>query len=107
VPGLVISPWVRRSNNIDDQLLSFDAYLKLIEDRFLGSRRLDGKNEGWPDPRPTIREAVPQLGDLSKEFDFSQQPIPPLVLDPNPSGNPNVTLVPTTGTPVSGSTPSP
>jgi phospholipase C len=107
VPGLVISPWVRRSNNIDDQLLSFDAYLKLIEDRFLGSRRLDGKNEGWPDPRPTIREAVPQLGDLANEFDFSQQPIPPLVLDPNPSGNPNVTLVPTTGTPVSGSTPGP
>jgi hypothetical protein len=48
---------------------------------------------------------VAQLGDLSKEFNFSQQPIPPLVLDPNPSGNPAVTLVPTTGTAVSGSAP--
>jgi len=106
VPGLMISPYARQGY-IDHQTLSFDAYLKLIEDRYLGGRRLDGKNEGWPDPRPTIREAVPQLGDLAKEFDFSQQPIPPLVLDPNPSGNPNVTLVPTTGTPASGSTPGP
>ena len=95
VPGLVISPWVDRSNGIDGQLLSFDAYLKLIEDRFLGGQRLDGQNEGWPDPRPTVREAVPQLGDLAKEFNFSQQPIPPLVLDPNPHADPNVTLVPT------------
>ena len=107
MPGLVISPWVSRTDHIDGQLLSFDAYLKLIEDRFLGGQRLDGKNEGWPDPRPTVREAVPQLGDLSKEFDFSQQPIPPLILDPNPSGDPNVALVPTTGTPTSGVAPSP
>ena len=85
----------RPVDGIDDQPLSFDAYLKLIEDRFLGGQRLDGQNEGWPDPRPTVREAVPQLGDLAKEFDFSQQPIPPLVLDPNPHADPNVTLVPT------------
>ena len=107
VPGLMISPWANRNNHIDDQLLSFDAYLKLIEDRFLGSQRLDGKNEGWPDPRPTIREAVPQLGDIAKEFNFSQQPIPPLILNPNPSGDPNVTLVPTDGTPISGAAPNP
>ena len=79
----------------------------MIEDRFVGGQRLDGKNEGWPDPRPTIREDVPQLGNLANEFDFSQQPIPPLILNPNPSGDPNVTLVPTTGTPISGAPPSP
>jgi phospholipase C len=84
VPAFVISPWVDRSDGIDSQTLSFDAYLKLIEDRFLGGRRLDGQNQGWPDPRPTVREAVSQLGDLRKEFDFSQEPIPPLVLDPRP-----------------------
>jgi phospholipase C len=84
VPGLVISPWVRRGLDVDHQTLSFDAYLKLIEDRFMGGQRLDGENMGWPDPRPTIREEVPILGDIARSFDFSQEPIPPLVLPPNP-----------------------
>ena len=84
VPGIAISPWVKRGLNVDHQTLSFDAYLKLIEDRFLGGQRLDGQNEGWPDPRPTIREDVSVLGDLRNEFDFAQQPIPPLVLDRHP-----------------------
>ena len=83
VPSIVISPWVRRRLNVDHQTLSFDAYLKLIEDRFLNGSRLNGKNEGWPDPRPTIREnAVP--GDMRRIFDFTQTPIPKLVLDPTP-----------------------
>jgi phospholipase C len=85
VPGIVISPWVDRTMGIDSQTLSFDAYLKVVEDRFLGGQRLDGQNEGWPDPRPTVREAVDQLGDLRKEFNFRQDPLPPMVLDPNPS----------------------
>jgi phospholipase C len=83
VPGIVISPWVKRGLDVDHQTLSFDAYLKLIEDRFLGGQRLDGQNEGWPDPRPTVREeAIP--GDLRREFDFTQRPIPRTVLDPTP-----------------------
>jgi phospholipase C len=85
VPGLVISPWVDRDLPIDHQTLSFDAYLKLIEDRFLDGQRLDGKNMGWPDPRPTVREDVKQLGDLATAFDFAQEPIPPLILGP-PTG---------------------
>jgi phospholipase C len=84
VPAFVISPWVRRDKDIDHQTLSFDAYLKLIEDRFLGGQRLDPKTDGWWDPRPTVREEVSILGDLRKEFDFSQVPIPPLVLEPRP-----------------------
>jgi phospholipase C len=80
VPSIVISPWVKRGLNVDHQTLSFDAYLKLIEDRFLGGARLNGKNEGWPDPRPTIREnKVP--GDLRTIFSFTQTPIPRLILD--------------------------
>ena len=82
VPAFVISPWVRRGLDIDHQTLSFDAYLKLIEDRFLDGQRLDGQNMGWPDPRPTVREDVAKLGDLRHEFNFSQEPIAPLVLDP-------------------------
>ena len=53
VPGILISPWVDRSLDVDHQMLSFDAYLKLIEDRFL-ERAAAGRTErGWPDPRPT------------------------------------------------------
>ena len=84
VPSMLISPWADRGLDIDHQTLSYDAYLKLIEDRFLGGQRLDPQTDGWWDPRPTIREEVAILGDLSEEFDFSQDPIPPLILDPRP-----------------------
>jgi phospholipase C len=82
VPGLMISPWAR-SGFIDSQTLSFDAYLKFIEDRFLGGQRLDPRTDRRPDSRPTVREGLPILGDLAKEFDFTQDPFPPLILDPN------------------------
>ncbi len=88
VPGMLISPWADRDLDVDHQTLSFDAYLKLIEDRFLGGQRLDGENEGRPDPRPTVREDLDILGDLARSFDFRQEPIPPLILDPWPSGKP-------------------
>jgi phospholipase C len=84
VPAFVISPWVKRELDVDHQTLSFEAYLRLIEDRFLDGQRLDGENQGWPDLRPTIREELEILGDLRKEFDFSQEPIPPLILEPRP-----------------------
>jgi phospholipase C len=87
VPGLLISPWAR-AGMIDHQTLSFDAYLKLIEDLFLDGQRLDPKTDGRPDSRPTVREELPILGDLRKEFDFSQEPLPPLSLDPFPSPGP-------------------
>jgi phospholipase C len=83
VPALMISPWAR-PGFIDHQTLSFDAYLKFIEDRFLNGARLDPRTDGWPDPRPTVRENASQLGDLSAEFNFNQDPIPPLVLNPWP-----------------------
>ena len=83
VPSLLISPWAR-PGFIDHQTLSYDAYLKLIEDRFLGGQRLDPRTDGWPDARPTVREEVEALGDLSNSFDFSQDPLPTVVLDPDP-----------------------
>jgi phospholipase C len=83
VPGLLISPWAT-AGTIDHRVLSFDAYLKLIEDLFLGGQRLNPNTDGRPDSRPTVREKVPILGDLLNEFDFSQSPIPPLILDPTP-----------------------
>jgi phospholipase C len=84
VPSMVISPYARRGY-IDHQTLSFDAYLKFIEDDFLGGQRLDPKNDGRPDPRPVVRENVKILGDLRNDFDFNQKPLPPLILNPSPN----------------------
>jgi hypothetical protein len=82
VPGLVISPYARRGF-IDHQTLSFDAYLKFIEDDFLNGQRLDPATDGRPDSRPTVREDVPILGNLVRDFDFHQAPRPPLILSPH------------------------
>jgi phospholipase C len=81
VPALVISPYARRGV-VDHQILSFDAYAKFIEDDFLGRERLDPRTDGRPDPRPDVREDEPILGNLVRDFDFSQEPRPPLVLPP-------------------------
>jgi phospholipase C len=87
VPALVISPWVK-AGTIDHQVLSFDAYLKFIEDLFLDGQRLDPRTDGRPDPRPTVREDVKILGDLRTLFDFKQEPLPPLILPPHPDPGP-------------------
>jgi len=83
VPGLMISPWAT-GGRIDSQVLTFDAYLRLIEDLYLDGQRLDPMTDGRPDSRPTVREEVGILGDLRDEFDFRQEAIPPLILDPTP-----------------------
>ena len=79
VPGLVISPYARQGF-IDHQTLSFDAYLKFIEDDFLHGARLDPRTDGRPDPRPDVRENQPLLGNLIRDFDFSRPPRPGVVL---------------------------
>jgi phospholipase C len=83
VPGLVISPYARRGF-VDHQTLSFDAYLKFIEDDFLHGQRLDPRTDGRPDPRPDVREDEPILGNLVRDFDFTQRPRPPLLLPLHP-----------------------
>ena len=79
VPGIVISPYARRGY-IDHQTLSHDAYVKFIEDVFLGGARIDPHTDGRPDPRPDVRENAAVLGDLRNDFDFSQTPRPPEIL---------------------------
>src|SRR5665811_1222632 len=79
VPAMVISPYAKHGF-IDHQTYSSDAYLRFIEDRFLGGARIDPATDGRPDPRPNVRENAPQLGDLRNVFDFTQTPQPPLVL---------------------------
>ncbi len=79
VPGIVISPYAKQGY-LDHQTLSHDAYNKFIEDAFLGGQRLDPKTDGRPDPRISVRETNPLLGDLSNDFDFNQAPRPPELL---------------------------
>jgi phospholipase C len=83
VPGILVSPYAKQGF-IDHQTLSFDAYLKFIEDDFLGRQRIDPRTDGRWDPRPDVRELARQLGNLIREFDFSQPPRPPLNLPPYP-----------------------
>jgi hypothetical protein len=84
VPGIVISPYAR-AGFVDNQTLSHDAYLKFIEDDFLGGERINPTTDGRPDPRPDVREANPALGDLAADFDFTQPPAPPFLLPVHPA----------------------
>jgi phospholipase C len=79
VPGLVISPYAKKGF-IDHQIFSHDAYVKFMEDIFLGGQRIDPTTDGRPDPRPDVRENAPQLGNLLLDFNFDQPPSAPLVL---------------------------
>ncbi len=83
VPALAISPYAK-PGYVDHQTLSYDAYLKFIEDDFLGGARLDPKTDGRPDPRPTVRENTKILGNLTTDFNFTQKPQPPMPLPTAP-----------------------
>ncbi|MGI8968653.1 MAG: alkaline phosphatase family protein [Chloroflexota bacterium] len=83
VPALVISPYARKGY-IDHQTLSFDAYLKFIENDFLGGQRLDPKTDGRPDRRPDVRENAKALGTLDSDFNFQQTPRQQFLLPTNP-----------------------
>jgi phospholipase C len=97
VPALVISPYARQGY-VDHQTLSFDAYLKFIEDDFLGGQRLDPRTDGRPDPRLDVREDEPILGNLLSDFDFSQTPRSPVILPVNPPTDLIAPSAPATGT---------
>ena len=86
VPSLVISPYAKRGF-VDHQVLSHDAFLKFIEDDFLGGAP---RSPHRRPPRPPTRraETTKQLGDLTNDFDFSQSPRPPVLLPLNPPSGP-------------------
>ena len=81
VPGLLISPWAR-AGLIDSQTLSFDAYLKLIEDLFLDEQRLNPATLSRPDSRPTVREKAAILGEPPPGVRLHAAPDP--AADPGP-----------------------
>jgi phospholipase C len=86
VPCILISPYAM-AGTIDHQALSYDAFIKLIEDDFLDSQRLDPATDGRPDSRPDVRENVSGLGDLQADFDFEQTPLASHVLPVCPGGD--------------------
>jgi phospholipase C len=89
VPGLLVSAWAR-PGYIDHNVLSLDSYATFIEDNFADSARLDPAAVGNVEHRPDIRDSITKVswfngdtanvGSLIDEFDFSQAPLPPLVL---------------------------
>ncbi len=89
VPGLMISPYAK-PGFIDHGVLSFDSYATFFEDLFMGGARLDPAALGEPDSRPDIRDSltsvtfmggrVAPMGQLMDEFDFTQAPLPPVLL---------------------------
>jgi phospholipase C len=82
VPAMVISPYAKRGH-IDHGTLSSDSWLRFIEDDFMASARLNPKTDGRPDARPDVREAL--AGDITRDFNFNQKPLPPLILNPCPA----------------------
>ncbi len=83
VPAMVISPYAKKSY-VDHQVLSFDAYLKFIENDFLSGARLNPKTDGRPDSRPDVRENSKTLGPLAGAFNFNQKPRAPMILPVSP-----------------------
>jgi phospholipase C len=76
VPGLLISPWAK-AGTIDHQTLSFDAYLRFIEDRFCDGERIS-QFDGRPDSRPTVREKVGILGGSHGGVRLHAEPVTPV-----------------------------
>jgi phospholipase C len=89
VPGLMISAYAR-TGYIDHGLLSLDSYATFMEDVFMRGTRLNPVAMGQPDARPDIRDALTAItfvdgttepvGNIMDEFNFTQKPLPPLVL---------------------------
>ena len=69
---------------IRHRTLSSDAYLKFIEDDFLGGSRLNPETDGRWDPRPDVREDERIFGNKAADFDMNQAPRPPVLLPTNP-----------------------
>ena len=89
VPFMVVSPYAR-TGFVDHQSMSFDAFNKFIEDDFLNGERLNPRTDGRPDPRPNVRENMPDTGNLVTDFNFHQRPRRPLILPLYPLGQPPV-----------------
>ena len=72
VPGLIISPYARE-NYVDHTQLSFESWLKIVEERF-GVVPMTARDQG--------------ALDMLEAFDFTQQPRAPILLSATKQGSP-------------------
>ncbi|HEX5416044.1 MAG TPA: alkaline phosphatase family protein [Chloroflexota bacterium] len=70
VPGLVISPYARQGY-VDHAVYTTASWLKLVEERF---------------DLPTLTSRDANAHDMRADFDFTQQPRPPVALSPTIQG---------------------
>ena len=84
VPGLVISPYAKKGY-IDHQILSFDAYLKFIEDDFLhGAAPRTRGPTGDPTRDPTSVRTPRSSATSSTTSTSTRSPGRPLILPIHP-----------------------
>ena len=86
VPGIIISPWVK-AGTIDHQIVSFDAYLKFVEDIFLSGQRIGGAAGLRPDfapgsPRVAHLDYPAERRRLHRTTDAHRRPAERLQLQP-------------------------
>jgi phospholipase C len=81
LPAMMISPYAKKGF-IDHNFCSTDCYIRLIEDVFLKSERMD--QAGRPDPRPDYRDEQTNYASLADDLDFTKEPSPPLILSLHP-----------------------
>jgi len=91
VPAITIGAYVK-AGTVDHAVYSFDNYTRFIEDIFAGGTRFNPAAApiSNPDSRPYIADSVATaslagggtvtIGDLMNQFNFTQTPLPPLVL---------------------------
>jgi phospholipase C len=81
VGAIMISPYAI-AGTIDHQTFTTDSFLTLIEDTFVGGTSIC--NSGRPDPRPDCRDQYSGYGTFANDFNFKQQPRPPMLLSTHP-----------------------
>ena len=81
LPAMMISPYAKKGF-IDHNFCSTDCYIRLIEDVFLKSERMD--QAGRPDPRPDYRDEQTNYASLADDLDFTKKPSPPMILSLHP-----------------------
>ena len=87
VPGLVISPYAK-TGYIDHQQLSHDAYLKFIEDDFLGKGAPEPGDRRAPGPAPGRARRSPRARRPGQRLQLQPVPAPAVLLSAHPEPGP-------------------
>ena len=107
VPAMVISPYAK-TGYIDHQTLSSDAYLKFIEDDFLGGSRLEPQDRRAARPPARRARGREDPGQHGQRLRLQPGAAPPVLLPTNPpTDSPSIPPTSTAWDPASGCTATP